>query len=241
MLSRANVTSNGSLHIGNRFGIRDCAIAIIQHYPGTLMKLYVDSQYASPYAMSAFVSLHEKGLQFSVETVELATKDAHDPAFVTGSITRRVPMLIHDGFALSESSAISEYLDEAFPGSRLYPIAPRARAGARQLQAWLRSDLMSIRAERPTDVMFYGAKKAPLSMAARAEADKLFSAALTLLGSRSDDLFGEWCIADLDLSIMLNRLILHGDAVLPQLVEYANRQWRRPAVQLWLTQPRPPL
>lgn len=90
-------------------------------------------------------------------------EDAHDPAFVTGSITRRVPMLINDGFALSESSAISEYLDEAFPGSRLYPVAPRSRARARQL--------------------------------------------------------------------LLNRLILHGDAVSPPLVEYANRQWFRPAVQ----------
>jgi len=30
---------------------------------------------------------------------------------------------------------------------------------------------------------------------------------------------------------MLNRLILHDDAVLPQLVEYANRQWRRPSVR----------
>jgi glutathione S-transferase len=205
------------------------------------MLLYVDSQFTSPYAMSVFVCLREKGLPFDVKTVDLSVKENHDPEFATTSITRRVPTLVHDGFALSESSAISEYIDETFPGARLYPADPRLRARARQVQAWLRSDLMPIRNERPTDVVFYGAKKAALSADARAEADKLFSAAQTLLGSRSDDLFGEWCIADLDLAIMLNRLILHGDPVPSPLVAFANRQWRRPAVQRWVTSPRPPL
>jgi glutathione S-transferase len=205
------------------------------------MLLYVDSQFTSPYAMSVFVCLREKGLPFDVKTVDLSVKENHDPEFATTSITRRVPTLVHDGFALSESSAISEYIDETFPGARLYPADPRLRARARQVQAWLRSDLMPIRNERPTDVVFYGAKKAALSADARAEADKLFSAAQTLLGSRSDDLFGEWCIADLDLAVMLNRLILHGDPVPSPLVAFANRQWRRPAVQRWVTSPRPPL
>jgi glutathione S-transferase len=205
------------------------------------MLLYVDSQFTSPYAMSVFVCLREKGLPFDVKTVDLSAKENHDPEFATTSITRRVPTLVHDGFAISESSAISEYIDETFPGARLYPADPRLRARARQVQAWLRSDLMPIRNERPTDVVFYGVKKAALSADARAEADKLFSATQTLLGSRSDDLFGEWCIADLDLAIMLNRLILHGDPVPSPLVAYANRQWRRPAVQRWVTSPRPPL
>jgi glutathione S-transferase len=89
--------------------------------------------------------------------------------------------------------------------------------------------------------VFYGAKKAPLSREAQAEADRLFSAAQTLLGSRSGSLFGEWCIADLDLTTMLQRLILHGDPVPSQLVDYANQQWLRPTVQLWAKIPRPPL
>lgn len=33
------------------------------------MHLYVDSNYASPYAMSAFVALHEKKLPFEMTTV----------------------------------------------------------------------------------------------------------------------------------------------------------------------------
>jgi glutathione S-transferase len=205
------------------------------------MKLYVDSQFASPYAMSAFVSLHVKELLFDIETVDLAAKKSNAPVFSRQSITQRVPMLLHDDFSLAESSAISEYLDESFPGAPLYPTDPRGRARARQVQAWLRSDLMLIRNERPTVVIFYGAKKAPLSVDAQAEVNKFLAAAQTLLDSGSDNLFGEWCIADLDLAIMLNRLILHEDQVPERLVEYAHRQWMHPVAQLWVTKPRPPL
>lgn len=99
----------------------------------------------------------------------------HGADFSKTSITRRVPTLVHDGFALAESSAICEYLDETFPGTRLYPKDPRDRALARQVQAWMRSDFMPIREERPTFVVFCGAQRPALSAAARASVDKLFA------------------------------------------------------------------
>jgi glutathione S-transferase len=205
------------------------------------MLLYVDSQFASPYAMSVFVSLLEKKLAFEIEFVDLAANANQEPAFAATSITRRVPTVIHDSFALSESSAISEYIDETFPGARLYPADPRCRARARQVQAWLRSDLVPIRDERPTIVVFYGAKRPQLSAAARGSAEKLFSAANALLDGRSGNLFGDWCIADVDLAMMLNRLIVHGDPVPENLVAYATRQWQRRSVQQWANKPRPTL
>src|SRR5260370_6482690 len=113
-------------------------------YPGMHMLLYVDSQFASPYAMSVFVSLLEKKLAFEIESVDLAAYANQEPAFAATSITRRVPTLIHDGFALSESSAIAEYIDETFPGARLYPADPRCRARARQIQALRQRDLVQI-------------------------------------------------------------------------------------------------
>ena len=66
------------------------------------MLLYVDSLFSSPYAMSAYVGLHEKGLSFDTETIDLAAKRNHAPDFSSASITRRVPTLLHDGFALSD-------------------------------------------------------------------------------------------------------------------------------------------
>lgn len=49
------------------------------------------------------------------------------------------------------------------------------------MQAWLRSDLLPIRQERSTLVVFYGVKSAPLSSTAESAAHKLVSAAQTLL------------------------------------------------------------
>ncbi len=208
---------------------------------GAPMLLYVDANFASPYALVAFVSLIEKGLEFEIETLDLATHANRDPNFARTSITRRIPTLIHDGFALSESSAICEYIDETFPGTRLYPADPRDRARARQIQAWVRSDLMPIRDERPTYVVFCGAKRPALSERAREAADALFSAALALLDSRTNHLFGDWSIADVDLAMMLQRLIVLGDPVPQRLIDYAAHQWRRPSVEQWIHKQRPPL
>ncbi len=205
------------------------------------MLLYVDANFASPYALVAFVSLLEKRLPFEIESVDLAAQAHHHPDFSRTSITRRIPTLVHDDFALSESSAICEYLDETFSGVRLYPTNPRDRARARQVQAWVRSDLMPIREERPTFVVFNGAKRPALSPAARASAEVLFAGALTLLEGRTDYLFGDWSIADVDLAMMLQRLIVHGDPVPQRLVDYAMLQWRRPTVRQWIDRPRPPL
>jgi glutathione S-transferase len=205
------------------------------------MLLYVDANFASPYALAAFVSLVEKALTFDIKTVDLAAQGHHQPDFSRTSITRRVPTLVHDDFALSESSAICEYVDETFPGTRLYPSDPRDRARARQVQAWMRSDLMPIREERPTFVVFCGAKRPGLSTTARACADLLFSGALMLLEGRADNLFGDWSIADVDLAMMLQRLIVLGDPVPQRLIDYATLQWRRPALQRWIHQARPAL
>jgi glutathione S-transferase len=205
------------------------------------MLLYVDANFASPYALAAFVSLVEKALTFDIKTVDLAAQGHHQPDFSRTSITRRVPTLVHDDFALSESSAICEYIDETFPGTRLYPSDPRDRARARQVQAWMRSDLLPIREERPTFVVFCGAKRPALSTTARACADLLFSGALMLLEGRADNLFGDWSIADVDLAMMLQRLIVLGDPVPQRLIDYATLQWRRPALQQWMHQARPAL
>lgn len=210
----------------------------MKHEP---LRLYADSQFASPYAMSAFVALHEKGLPFEIVTVDLAASENHAAGFASMSLTRRVPTLLHGDFSLSESSAITEYIDEVFPGTPLYPVDLRNKARARQVQAWLRSDLMPIRQERSTEVVFYGAKRPPLSAAARESAQKLFSAAELLLPRGSENICGQWSIADVDLALMLNRLVLNGDSVPERLAAYAKQQWLRPTVQLWVNQRRPPL
>ncbi|MBN3846377.1 glutathione transferase [Paraburkholderia sp. Ac-20342] len=205
------------------------------------LRLYTDVQFASPYAMSVFVTLREKQLPFDLSTVDLASNANRQAEYAARSLTQRVPTLVHDDFALSESSAITEYLDETFPQTPVYPQDRYLRARARQVQAWLRSDLLPIRQERSTEVIFYGVRGGPLSATAEDAAQKLFAAVEALLPHDSSNLFGEWCIADTDLALMLNRLVLNGDPVPQRLKDYANDQWQRDSVRQWIQLERPRL
>ena len=205
------------------------------------LHLYVDSLFTSPYAMSVFVALREKGLAFETLTLDLDAGQNQAADYVQRSLTQRVPTLVDGDFALSESSAITEYLDQAYPGTSVYPADVQQRARARQVQAWLRSDLLPIRQERSTLVVFCGQKRPPLSAEAQAAATKLITAAQALLADNREYLCGQWSIADVDLAVMLNRLILNGDAMPAQLVTYAQRQWQRPSVREWVELRRPAL
>jgi glutathione S-transferase len=123
----------------------------------------------------------------------------------------------------------------------LYPVDAKQRARARQVQAWIRSDLMPIRTERTTQVIFYQQIAPALSVEGKQAAEKLFFFADQLLSQGAKNLFGEWSIADVDLSLMLQRLICNGDSMPQWLVDYANYQWLRPSIQAWVKMQRPPL
>ncbi len=204
---------------------------------GNVLHLYTDQDLASPYVMSVFVALTEKGLPFELHTVDLTQRAQYAPEYVAISTTRRVPTLIHGDFVLSESSAITEYLEDLFPDHAIYPKNPQQRATARLVQAWLRSDFLPIRAERDTEVVFYGAQRTALSDEARRSVDKLVAGVVRLLPDGAQNLFGEYCIADTDLAMMLMRLVAHGDDLPTPLRAYAIHQWQRASVQAWVRHP----
>jgi len=205
------------------------------------LRLYADTQFASPYAMSVFVALREKQLAFELFAVDLGSGANREESYAVESLTQRVPTLAHGDFALSESSAIAEYLDDTFPETLVYPRDRHLRARARQVQAWLRSDLLPIRQERSTEVVFYKNEAPALTAAAELAVEKLYFAADRLLSQDASNLFGDWCIADTDLALMLNRLVMNGDDVPAKLASYAARQWERASVQQWVKLDRPPL
>lgn len=201
-----------------------------------LFTLYVDRDLFSPYAMAAFVALHEKDLPFTLERIDLAGGQHHSAAYGALSLTRRVPTLVHGDFQLGESSAIIEYLEDLYPAparQALYPADPRARAMARQIQAWLGSDLLPLREQRSTEVVFRAPSPLPLDAAGQAAADKLRAAATRLLADGQENLFGEWSIADAQLALMLHRLLNNDDPLPAALADYARRQWQRPSLQAW--------
>lgn len=201
----------------------------------TKLQLYVGADFISAFAMSAFVALKEKQLSFDLVAVDLKSRNNYQESYRDLSLTCKIPTLVHQGFALSESSAIAEYLDELSPGhKKLFPLDIKQRARARQLQAWLRSDLLVVRRERPFDLVYFGKKDNPLSDEAKAAVERLFFVADRLLEEGAEHLFGDWSIADTDLAIMLNRLVANGDPVPARLAAYVRRQWDRDSVRAWM-------
>ena len=208
--------------------------------------LWGERYYFSPYVFSAYVALKEKGVPFEEKTVDVYADTHRVPEYQASSITGRVPSFEHDGFWIAESSAIVEYIDETFVGPPLLPRDAKERARARQVMAWIRSDLLALRDERSTATMFFVHASKPLSEAGEAAAKKLVAVAERLVGAAAGSaydlpaqLFSTWSIADADLAFMLHRLILNGYDVPKNVREYAELQWRRPSVRAYVDHARP--
>ncbi len=69
-------------------------------------------------------------------TVDLAKGEQRAPGFLQMNPNGRVPVLEDDGFALTESHAIMQYLAEKTPGQKLYPTDARARADVNRWLFW---------------------------------------------------------------------------------------------------------
>ena len=87
----------------------------------------------SPYAWRVQLALEHKALAY--ELISFSAGDTRKPEFLALNPRHRVPVLVEDDFVLYESSAIVEYLDEAYPGrgAPLFPGDARTRAIIRRM------------------------------------------------------------------------------------------------------------
>ena len=58
------------------------------------LTLFVDHQFTSPFGMSAYVSLLEKGIPFVTERLDLGAQQHQQATYRKQSLTARVPTLI---------------------------------------------------------------------------------------------------------------------------------------------------
>jgi glutathione S-transferase len=77
--------------------------------------------------------LHEKGIDFEVNEVDLGNKSEE---FLNVSPYGKVPVLRVNGTSLYESNIVNEYLDEVHESPRLMPESPEDRASARSWMAF---------------------------------------------------------------------------------------------------------
>lgn len=77
--------------------------------------------------------LHEKGIDFEVNEVDLSNKSEE---FLGVSPYGKVPVLRVEGTSLYESNIVNEYLDEVYHSPRLMPDEPEERAAVRSWMAF---------------------------------------------------------------------------------------------------------
>jgi glutathione S-transferase len=78
--------------------------------------------------------LDEKGLDWQSHAVNLQQSEHLTPEFLSINPKGLIPVLVHDGVVIIESSDIIAYIDRTFPSPPLCPQAPQDRA---LLEAWL--------------------------------------------------------------------------------------------------------
>ena len=89
----------------------------------------------STYARSARLAFEEKGVAYKLEEVDILNGAAQAPDYQAKHPFGKVPVLAHDGFTLYETTAITHYIDESFPGPKLQPSDARQRARMNQIIA----------------------------------------------------------------------------------------------------------
>jgi glutathione S-transferase len=97
------------------------------------MSLVFYHGHGSPYSWRVWLALEHLGIPYELKVISFSEKDQLKPEFVALNPRHQVPTIAHDGFALWESLAILEYLDEIVPARRLYPGTPQERARIRRL------------------------------------------------------------------------------------------------------------
>jgi glutathione S-transferase len=87
----------------------------------------------SPFAWKVWLTLEHKQLPYELRLLSFDQGDTEKPEFLALSPRGKVPTLVDEGFALWESSAILEYLEERFPTPALLPKDAKTRAVARRI------------------------------------------------------------------------------------------------------------
>lgn len=98
----------------------------------TPLKLY--DHPLSPYAQKVKIALHEKGVAFRTELPTALGSGARSGEFAAGSPRGEVPLLLHEGAAIFDSTVILEYIEDRWPRPPLLPSDPLERARVRMLE-----------------------------------------------------------------------------------------------------------
>jgi glutathione S-transferase len=87
----------------------------------------------SPYGWRVWLALEHKRAPYELKMISFSAGDLRKPEYLAINPRHKVPAIVDDGFALYESVAVVEYLDEKYAGPKLFPGDVRLRALTRRM------------------------------------------------------------------------------------------------------------
>ncbi len=89
------------------------------------------------------LTLAEKNIVCPVVNISLETNEQKEPWYLAINPAGKVPALVHDGHVVTQSTIMTEYLDDTFPDPALMPRDPLGRARRRLWARWLDDEMHS--------------------------------------------------------------------------------------------------
>src|SRR5258708_25752826 len=126
------------------------------------MALDFDHGHGSPYSWRVLLAAEPRNIPYQLKLLSFQNEDTKKPEFVAINPRHTVPTIVDDGYALWESMAIVEYLDERFTsGTKLYPGDAKNRARIRRLIREMENNLDVKGIDPITDEAFWSDSRAP--------------------------------------------------------------------------------
>src|SRR5205823_3628481 len=115
------------------------------------LRLIIGNKNYSSWSLRPWIAMKVAGIAFDEEVISL---DAEDFKARVGQVSPagRVPTVADGNVQIWESLAILEYLAEKFPGARLWPADPGARALARAISAEMHAGFVPLRRHLPMNI-----------------------------------------------------------------------------------------
>jgi glutathione S-transferase len=211
-----------------------------------MFKLYIGNKNYSSWSMRPWVLLKQAGIPFEEVMVRFDSFEAGSGfKQALGPITPvgKVPVLVHEGFAIWDTLAIAEYVAEQFPDQPLWPHHPQARARARSVCAEMHTGFMALRSHCPMNIeaalLDVGRLVWRDKPGVRADVTRLVDMWNGLLLAHGGPLlFGEFSIADAYFAPVCMRLKTYALPVPEAISAYVDRVCALPGVKAWIDQAR---
>ena len=118
--------------------------------------------HGSPFSWRVWLALEAKSIPYNLKVLSFQNEDTKKPEFKAINPRGHVPTIVDDGYAIWESLAVLEYLDERFAtGPKLYPGDAASRGRVRRLIMEIESYAYNEGTSPIVDELFWSGDKGP--------------------------------------------------------------------------------